>query len=187
MKKYIAAAVIFLCLLVSACGGSGKGSETGDKPESLHNSDPEKFIYEEKDGELTLTGYSGIEKALSIPEKIGGKPVTGIAENAFRGFLYLEKVVIPDSVRVIDGAFVSCADLSYVYIGKGVTSMEGAFRGCTSLETVSGGFNAEYIDRAFEGCVSLERGLIGEKAKSAAGTFSGCTSLVNVSVKNGIA
>ena len=62
MKKYIAAAVIFLCLLVSACGGSGKGSETGDKPESLHNSDPEKFIYEEKNGELPEVEPSAISE-----------------------------------------------------------------------------------------------------------------------------
>lgn len=40
-EKIYCGGVIFLCLLVSACGGSGKGSETGDKPESLHNSDPE--------------------------------------------------------------------------------------------------------------------------------------------------
>ena len=71
MKKYIAAAVIFLCLLVSACGGSGKGSETGDKPESLHNSDPEKFIYEEKDGELTLD-TPGSKKLFRFPKRSAG-------------------------------------------------------------------------------------------------------------------
>lgn len=187
MKKYIAAAFIFLCLLTTSCSGGGKGDGTGDQPVSLPGNDPDNFIYEEKDGELTVTGYSGIDKTLSIPDKINGKQVTAIAENAFRGFLYLEKVVIPDSVRVIDNAFAACTDLEYVGIGNGVTSMEGAFSGCTALKTVTGGFSVEYMDRAFEGCTSLENGMIGEKVKSAAGAFSGCTSLGNVSVTNGIA
>ena len=186
MKKCIAAVMIFLCLTVTSCGGGGKGDGTGDQPESLPVNDPDNYIYEENNGELTVTGYSGIDKALSIPEKISGKPVVAIAENAFRGFLYLEKVVIPDSVRVIDSAFASCTDLKYVYIGKGVTSMENAFRGCTSLKTVAGGFNAVYVDGAFAGCTSLESGMIAGTAKSAVGTFSGCTALANVSMKSGI-
>lgn len=184
MKKMIAAAAMLFCLLVSSCGGSTDGNE-GLSTE-LPSNDPDNYIYEEKDGELTITGYSGIDKSLSIPQEIDGKPVTAVAENAFRGFLYLEKVVIPDSVKVIDGAFVACTDLKYVYIGKGVTSMEDAFRGCTSLKTASGGFNAENIDRAFYGCTSLENGMISDTVKSAVSAFYGCTSLQNVSVKSGI-
>ncbi|MBQ7125276.1 MAG: leucine-rich repeat domain-containing protein [Clostridia bacterium] len=146
----------------------------------------EKFIYKKNNDEITITGYSGVESSIVFPSEIDGAPVTAIAENAFQGFLYLKKIVIPKSIKTIDFAFVSCTDLEYVFIGSGVTSMNGAFRGCTSLKTVAGGNNAEYLDESFYNCSSLEACTIPGSAKSALSAYFGCTSLVSATVNNGI-
>ncbi len=177
-----------LCLTLVSCGRGGDKTH-GSSDETIRSgfeNDVRNFIYESDGKEITITGYSGMEASITIPSEIDGLPVTAVAENAFRGFLYLEKVVIPNSVKTIDYAFVACEDLEYVYIGKGVTSMNGAFRGCISLKTVAGGANAEYMDEAFLGCKSLTAGTVPSSAQSALSAFSGCTSLRSVSVNSGI-
>ncbi len=188
-----ALAVIFvllttICFILVSCG-QDRNKTYDSSDESFHSeieNDIRNFIYESEKDEITITGYSGIEASITIPSEIDGLPVTAIAENAFRGFLYLEKVIIPNSVKTIDYAFVSCESLEYVFIGKGVTSMNGAFRGCTSLKTVAGGTNVEYMDEAFLGCRSLVSGAVPSSARSALSSFSGCTSLKNASIKDGI-
>lgn len=152
----------------------------------LPENDIDKFIYKKNNEEITITGYSGVESSIVFPSEIDGTPVTAIAENAFQGFLYLKKIVIPSSIKIIDLAFVSCAELEYAFIGSGVTSMNGAFRGCTSLKTVVGGENAEYLDECFYNCSSLESSVIPSSAKSVLSAYSGCTSLVSATVNNGV-
>ena len=192
MKKVVR---IFSVLLISvlifaSCGKGGDDAVTGTSeiPPDINPGAVNKFIYEDgaEPGEITLTGYSGIESSFSIPSEIDGKNVTAIAENCFRGFSHLKRVVIPDTVRVMDEAFVSCAELEYAYVGTGVTSMSGAFRGCPSLVAVYGGDNAENIDEAFMNCGSLKKGIIPAAAVSAVDAFSGCISLSEVEIRSGI-
>ena len=56
------------------------------------------------------------------------------AQNSTGGFLIpLKKAIIPDSVKTIgNNAFGSCASISEVYIGKGVTAL-GSERYCSSF------------------------------------------------------
>ncbi len=193
MKPILPAGRFFLPLLLIACSllaschnGKPTQADTEETAPSLIENDTEKFLYEKNGREITITGYSGIESSIRIPDEIGGLPVTAVAENAFHGFSYLEQVVIPDSVTVIDSAFVSCTDLKYAFIGKGVTSMNGAFRGCRSLETVAGGGSAVYMDEAFFGCSSLTKGVIPSSTQSALSAYADCTSLRTVEIRNGI-
>lgn len=59
--------------------------------------------------EVMITGYTGSERELIIPEKIDGRAVSVIGANAFKGNISLHSVIIPESVKEIgDEAFEDC-------------------------------------------------------------------------------
>ena len=124
------------------------------------------FTFTETDEGMVITGYTGEESRMCVPESINGIPVTGIAErafvnnakitsvelpqslvsigeNAFANMTGLETIVIPDSVESIGyGAFRYCTSLRSAHIGSGLTSLgKEAFRGAKNLTafTVSDG------------------------------------------------
>jgi hypothetical protein len=71
--------------------------------------------YEDGDG-MVITGYTGIAGTVTIPESIGGKPVTGIAISAFRSYTNLTSVIVPKGVYVIGSdAFSDSPNLRSVY------------------------------------------------------------------------
>ncbi len=73
----------------------------------------EDFTYELDGEEVTITGYTGDELVLVIPDTIEGKPVTVIAEDALAGRTGLRALSIPSSVRTIGiGALEGCKSLS---------------------------------------------------------------------------
>ena len=59
------------------------------------------FYYQVIDGKVKITSYDGTAKVLKIPEKIDGKWVTAIKNNAFENKSYLKRVVVPSTVRYI--------------------------------------------------------------------------------------
>jgi hypothetical protein len=86
-----AVAALVLGLLVAGCGSGPKAAV----------STPEKdFKTEVKDGAVTITGYTGSAKNVTIPGAIGGLPVTAVGEEAFAE-KQLTGVTIPDSVATI--------------------------------------------------------------------------------------
>jgi hypothetical protein len=52
---------------------------------SLSMADQAEFEYSTSDGVSIVTGYSGPGGAVVVPNELGGKPVRGIADNAFSG------------------------------------------------------------------------------------------------------
>ena len=78
--------------------------------------------------------------SVAIQDKVGGKNVTVIAENAFNGCADLTSVTIPATVKTIEAsAFWGCTALAEVTIPKTVTSIDkDAFKKCTALKTVKG-------------------------------------------------
>lgn len=114
------------------------------------------FSYEMRgDGSIFITGYTGNEKNLVIPEKINGFIVTGIADD-FNGVFALkeiETVQFPNSIKYIGAcAFRSCKKLTSINIPNSVTTIEGgAFLFCSSLKDVYIPSSVTYIgDDAFE-------------------------------------
>ena len=108
---------------------------------------------------VTITGYTGSDRKIVIPQTLLGLPVTAIGDEAFRGadiqyidlgavhtigaYAFAEcanlvNVVLPDTVtRVGAYAFTDCTNLRRVDIGAGIAALDtGVFSGCGNLSAV---------------------------------------------------
>jgi hypothetical protein len=74
------------------------------------------YDYTEDLGAITITGFSGSHRAVSIPSTINGLPVAGIGEYAFTSCSNLVRITIPATVTAFGSyAFSDCASLTGVY------------------------------------------------------------------------
>ena len=115
-------------------------------PEVAPTSD---FQYTTRDGKITITAYLGTEKVVSVPDEIGGCPVTQIFDTAFESNLTVEKIILPQSLECIGWfAFRGCIALCNVEIPESVSQIEyGAFENCSSKLTFicqQGSYAEEY-------------------------------------------
>lgn len=97
---------------------------------------------------------------LMVPSSLGGHPVTGIGEYAFRGCKSLVSVSIPRGVRWIGSeAFNGCDGLESVVLPDSLAGIQyEAFCNCRNLASVTIPANIEYIDEtAFVGTPFLDR------------------------------
>ena len=90
------------------------------------------------DGTMMITGYSGNEETVTVPDEIDGVPVTVIGEGAFAQNPTVEHVTLPDSVTVIQAkAFFFCPNLASVKISRNLEEIgAGAFSDCVSLSAL---------------------------------------------------
>lgn len=111
---------------------------------------------------IIITGYTGEDTALVIPDQIDNLPVTEIGSQAFKGKNSLVSITLPDTVTEIgfmafsqceglkeinmpaslktigNTAFASCSALEAIEIPDGVTSIgNGAFSTCPTLASVT--------------------------------------------------
>ncbi len=71
------------------------------------------LTYETTENGVVITGYTGGEIVVVIPDTIEDRPVTAIAEKAFEGKGNLRAISVPDSVTSIGrGAFAGCKGLT---------------------------------------------------------------------------
>lgn len=94
---------------------------------------------ETADGGIRILSFKWTtEENVVIPDTIGGKPVTEIAEGAFK-YCYSDTVRLPDTVRVIGAhAFEGCAYLLNMDIPKECERIGAyAFADCTRLAAVN--------------------------------------------------
>ncbi len=64
-----------------------------------------------------ITAYTGSDETVYIPQQIGGKTVTGIAEGAFEGNKTIKEVHITSSIQTVEAwAFKSCPNLTTVTV-----------------------------------------------------------------------
>ena len=154
----------------------------------------------------TLVQYPAgkTDKELSVPE---GTEMLGFA--SCEGALNLEKVVIPSSVKMLDGASLyKCENLKEIKIEEGLEEIgnevfygcmyltdpvlpqslkkigSGAFTGCESFEHMVLPENVTYIDfRLFYNCYGLTKVDYSKKVEVIdQEAFSGCVSLASITI-----
>lgn len=150
--KSLIYAGIGLVLCVLLCGGMSMTAQAEERTD-------DGFYYEEnKDGGITITGYTGDETELVIPGEIDGKGVTSIGDSAFRDCSSLTSIKIPAGVTSIgDFAFEYCYGLTSIEIPAGVTSIGvSAFEECESLTSIEIPAGVTSIGHdAFGACLDL--------------------------------
>ena len=133
-------------------------------------------------GEATVQYYANKnhDSSVTVPETLGGCPVTAIGSLTFFGNTDLCSVTIPESVTEIGiSAFANCSHLSYIKAPGILTIGQQAFSGCTALKTWNLPDQLTEIGwEAFFGCSGLEDITIPESVASIGGkAFAGCTGL----------
>jgi hypothetical protein len=84
------------------------------------------FTYEESNGEITITKYTGSGASeISIPATIDEKPVTAIADYIFTKYGgSVNKIIIPENVRTIGNIFSDCPNLKSIEIPSTVVEIK---------------------------------------------------------------
>lgn len=117
------------------------------------------FTYEAFDEETVLiTGYTGTEETVYVPDTIYGNKVYGIASYAFYGCENLESVTISSEIEVVgEYAFSQCTNLTDVNLGTGMLELGSyAFEGCYSLKRIAvSDVLAVVGEGAFNGCYAV--------------------------------
>lgn len=114
----------------------------------------DEFLYEQVDNGVYISGYTGAETMLILPEEIDGQPVVGVASGAFAGNSTIVELFVPDSYKAIDEeAFAGCTALRDIYLGSGIEALNArAFADCPMLLSVSlVQYNFTEDPTAFEG------------------------------------
>ena len=97
------------------------------------------FQYNNLGTSYSVTGYTGSETSIVIPSTYNSKPVSTIAQQAFRHKTTITSVTIPDSVTTIGNqAFQGCTNLLSITIPDSVTVL-GTYilADCSALTSVT--------------------------------------------------
>lgn len=157
-------------------------------------------LYEESTGDGTsmqkaeITGYTGTETDLVIPQKVGQYEVGRIGKEAFRE-TEITGVVIPEGIDTIGyQAFRGCGQLRKVQIPSTITEWKeesynnSAFEDCTALTELELAEDLTILgQRAFAGCTSLAGVRIPPGIEIFRNqVFSDCTGLTELELAEGI-
>ena len=149
MKKFISL-FLSLTLLISLTAGLDF---------SAYAEGVDDFTYEAFDEESVLiTGYTGTEETVYVPDTIYGNKVYGIASYAFYGCENLKSITISSEIEVVgEYAFSQCTNLTDVNLGTGMLELGSyAFEGCYSLKRIAvSDVLAVVGEGAFNGCYAV--------------------------------
>ena len=85
-----------------------------------------------------VTGYYGYDIKPTVPDKIFGITVTGIAESAFENMTFIEKITLPETCTYIDSyAFKGCKYLDTINAPDVTTVRIQSFMNCQLLDYVN--------------------------------------------------
>ena len=158
----------------------------------------ELFTFEVSNNGAVITGLTEYGKnnlnSLELPSSIGGYPVVGIGEDAFKNCDYLlGNLVIPDGVTSIgEDAFNRCSGFTgSLVIPNSVTSIgEDAFKSCSGFtgnlvipdSVTSIGINAFSNCTGFTGALIIPSSVV----SIGDGAFNNCTGFTSLHLSDGL-
>ena len=112
-KKFLLAVMVIAISIIAFAAINASAATSGNYTYSIYN------------GEATITDFNtSISGQITIPNKLGGYPVTSIGDGAFEDCRYLTSVTIPNGVTSIgEYAFYGCINLTIINIPDSVTSI----------------------------------------------------------------
>ena len=129
-------------LQVTATDAGGESAQAGGEAVLVTKrtgvTPAEEFTYEAINGLYArITGYTGMDASVVVPETIGDYTVQEIGTGAFRDNAALQSIALPDTVTIIAAsAFRNCDALLGVDLGQSVTIVDDyAFYDCDALRS----------------------------------------------------
>jgi BspA type Leucine rich repeat region (6 copies) len=117
-----------------------------------------QFTFTTNNGAITITGYTGPDGVVAIPETITGLPVTAIGNSAFQNQTSVTGLALPSTVtNLADYAFFGCSGLGNLTIPDSVLTIGNlTFTLCGGLTQVTVGSGLTQIgNQAFDSCGRL--------------------------------
>lgn len=93
----------------------------------MEETDPGKFTYKTSGGKVQITGYTGDDETVVIPEFIGSSPVTTITPGAFSGCSFSTLVFSKNLKTVAGGAVLNCPNFTTLYMSDSILAINDSF------------------------------------------------------------
>lgn len=149
-----------------------------------------QFTFTTNNGAITITGYTGTNSVVVIPDTTNGYPVTSLDQGAFANCTNLTAITIPNGITNIGGtAFIACFSLTSVTIPSSMTSIsDGTFSGCQSLTNITIPNSVTSIGSfAFSDCYSLAGTILPNNVTNlGSGVFAWCAALKNIVIPSSV-
>ena len=186
MKKKILSMALALCLAFGTTAALPDNAFTAGTGITASAEQYANFTYTVSNGEVCITGYTGSEENVTVPDKIAGYPVTSIGKKAFEACKTIKTIKLPSSLKTLgENAFEWCKNLESIVLPNGLQTIgNDAFSDCTNLKSLAVPDTVTAIGySAFSHCDSLETIKLSNNIKELkSNTFFGCTSLKSVTV-----
>lgn len=217
--KRLISLLVAVCMMITMLPLSAVtafAADTASSPDPEEIVGDYKYAYTVNGGKATITKFLGPVDSegnvdstnngpynITIPDKLGGCPVTGLGDHSFAAYPIsyqdnyknplcsnIHSVTIPQSVTSIGyEAFCHCKNLQSLTLEGSIESMgDGAFAYCTSLKTFPLVGNIKKIGKyAFYNCSDLENVTIPDSVTSIGDhAFQYCDVLDNVTIPQSI-
>lgn len=105
---------------------------------AVHYTDGDFRYTVSADGTATITGYTGKDTQVILPDRIGDTPVTSVGAGAFAGCTFLTDITVPEGITSIGAeAMKDCGGLTKVTLPAGLEEIaQDAFAGTENLKDV---------------------------------------------------
>ena len=119
------------------------------------------YSYDDASSEMecTLTGYSGDQEYVEIPQTLGGRKVTMLGENSLSSNPYIKHIKLPDTLETIGYCSIcNCKALEELDVPDSVIVISDfAVNDCTSLTSLKIGSGVKSIGRSAFNNTGLKR------------------------------
>lgn len=140
--------------------------------------------------EYAITKYGKAAATIYIEDEYRGKPVTQIADKAFKGYSKIENVYVGKNVKSIgDGAFQNCKKLKKISLPETLETIgASAFQSCVALEEINIPETVKVInDSTFAYCRALEEIELHDDILSIGEyAFSDCSGLKSITLPDSV-